>query len=80
MSVEKDHISTKEQIAKEKGYDYNLFSSPEVVEDVYGPLLQNAVKAGIEYRKEKGQIIDDSSYLPIERVNKATGSKIPIPQ
>ncbi len=80
MSVEKDHISTKEQITKEKGYDYNLFSSPKVVEDAYGPLLQNAVKAGKDYRKEKGQTIDNSSNLPIERVNKATGSKISIPK
>lgn len=80
MSVEKDHIVTKEQIAKEKSYDHNLFSSPEVVEDAYGPLLQNAVKAGKEYRKEKGQAIDKSSNLPIERVNKATGSKISIPE
>ena len=79
MSVEKDHIETKEQIAKEKGYDYNLFSSPEVVEDAYGTLLQNAVKAGKEYRKEKGQTVDKSSNLPIERVNKATGSKISVP-
>ena len=78
MSVEKDHIATKEQIAKEKGYDYNLFSSPKVVEDAYGSLLQNAVQAGKEYRKEKGQAIDNSSNLPIERVNKATGSNIPI--
>lgn len=80
ISVEKDHIATKEQIAKEKGYDYNLFSSPKVVEDAYGPLLQNAVKAGKEYRKEKGQTIDKSSNLPIERVNKATGSNISIPE
>jgi RHS repeat-associated protein len=80
MSVEKDHIATKEQIAKEKSYNYDLFSSPAVVEDTYGPLLQNAVKAGKEYRKEKGQTIDASSNLPIERVNAAYGSKIPIPE
>ena len=80
MSVEKDHIATKEQIAKEKGYDYNLFSSPEVVKDAYGPLLQNAVQAGKDYRKEKGKAVDESSNLPIERVNKATGSDIAIPK
>ncbi len=80
MSVEKDHIATKEQIAKEKGYDYNFFSSSEVFEDVYGRLLQNAVKAGIEYRKEKDQIIDESSYLPIKRANKKYRSNIPIPK
>jgi hypothetical protein len=80
LSVETDHIATKEQISKEKGYDYNLFSSPEVVEDAYGPLLQNSVALGKEYRKEKGQEINESSNLPISRVNEATGSKIEIPK
>jgi len=80
MSVEAGHIGTKEQIATEKSHDYNLFSSPSVVEEAYGPLIQESVKAGKAYRTEKGQSIDSKSNLPIDRVNDTYGSKIPIPE
>ncbi|PHR42305.1 MAG: hypothetical protein COA32_17600, partial [Fluviicola sp.] len=78
ISVEFGHVSTKEQIDKEKSYDYNLFKSPEVVEDVYGDLLNEAIRIGKEYRVEKEQDIDETSNYPVTKVNEATGSEIEI--
>ncbi len=78
MSVEKDHISTKEQIDKEASYDYD-FNTKEALEDVYSAPLNEAIKVGKKYRRdEKGQTPDASSNIPVTRMNKNTGTNIKI--
>ncbi len=80
MSVEKDHIATKEQIAKEKGYDHT-FNTPEKFGDVYNDLLNNAIKVGKDYRNETGKPIDKTSNQPITNVKKhpsGIGSKLKV--
>jgi RHS repeat-associated protein len=74
MSVEKDHISTKEQIDLEKNPEN--FDTKEGKEAIYGGLLNEAVRVGKEYRKEKGQTPDASSNYPVIRYNQAEGTDI----
>lgn len=77
MSVEKDHISTKEQIIKEASYDYN-FNTIEALEDVYSKPLNEAIRVGKEYRNEKKQTPDASSNAPVTNMNRNTGTNIKI--
>jgi len=74
ISVEKDHIATKEQIALEKNPDN--FETKEGLESIYSDPLNEAVRVGKEYRKEKGQIPDASSNLPVTRFNESEGTNI----
>jgi len=76
MSVEVGHLLPN-QIEIEVGVGYELNKDPATSTLTYGTLLQNAVKAGMEYRSENSQTIDASSNIPIQKFNSATGSSIP---
>lgn len=64
MSVETNHIGTKEQIAKEKSYD-KTFDTPEKFADVYNSILNQAIRVGKEFRVETGKSVTESSNIPI---------------
>ena len=81
MSVEKDHITDPAQIAKElKNPGFEDSKDPKVVEDIYSTILNTAIKVGKEYRNEKNIPIDESSNLPVTKVNKTNNSNIKITQ
>ena len=73
ISVEKDHISTPEQIDLETNPEN--FETKEGLESIYSGPLNEAVRVGKEYRKEKGQTPDASSNLPVTRFNNAPSNK-----
>ena len=76
LSVEAGHIGTKEQINKEAGFE-NETASPEKFAEVYNPLLNQAIRVGKEYRKEKGIPIEGSSNIPITGPQKSEkGAKL----
>ena len=81
ISVEAYHVTNTDQIATEAKYNHNYdMKDPKQMNDVYSNPLNNAIKVGKEYRKEKGLKIDSKSNLPVTKFNKATKANIKITQ
>jgi len=74
ISVEKDHIASKDQIILEKNPEN--FSTKEGKEAIYSGPLNEAVRVGKEYRNEKAQTPDASSNYPVTRYNESQGTNI----
>ena len=79
ISVEAYHTTNTDQIATEAKYNHNYdMTDPKQMNDVYSKPLNNAIKVGKEYRKEKGLKIDNKSNIPVTKFNKATKANIKI--